>query len=149
VHQAKAQAVAGALLLGTVAAVSHVAMPTFEADKFALSMLLDAGLVEDDDAGTLRARAAAKPVLAPFSLLDVRAALYGAAAQVSPFQPISDEEYAHLRGKDPILIGAKRCGRMLKDAGQAFLDMRPVCMPLAVCVPQGANPLLCTLLAAQ
>lgn len=109
VHQTRPQAVGGAMAMGVLAAVSHAALPEFDAHKFALSVLLDTGYVRDGEDGALRAHTTSPPVLAAYSHSAARAYVFGALSQLSPVREISEEEYEGIKSNNPIVISSRRC----------------------------------------
>lgn len=108
VHQTRPQAVGGAMVVGTLAAVTHAVLPEFDAYKFALSVLLDTGYVQDSEEGALRAHVAAPPVLAPYSHAEAKSYIFGVLSQVSPVRKISDEEFEDLKSANPVVISSRR-----------------------------------------
>lgn len=103
VHQSKSRAVAGALVVGGLAAALHVAMPTFDAQKVALATLLDFELISDQD-GTLRSTADARPSLPPFSTQATREYLGELALKYLPVTELSAEEYEKMQEKGAVRI---------------------------------------------
>jgi hypothetical protein len=115
VHQSSHKARGGAIACALTAAATHAALPTFEADKLAISMLLELDMMEDHPASAagaarLRAHVEAPPVLQPFSLESVKAWLGGALVRVLPVKRVSDEEYARMQELNPpMTIALHRC----------------------------------------
>lgn len=108
-HQTRPQAVGGALVLGTAAALSHAMFPEFDARKFALSVLLDTGTISDTPEGSLQAEVDSAPVLPPYSHSETRAYVLRVLSQLSPVREISDEEYEDIKSTKPFVISSRRC----------------------------------------
>lgn len=125
VHQTRPQAVGGAMLLGSLAAVAHAVLPEFDAHRFALSVLLDTGCIQDSEGDALRAQADAPPVLAPYSHADTREYIFGLLQQVSPLRKISDEEYENIKSTNPVVISSRRCALLLVHAAKKRKNKKP------------------------
>jgi hypothetical protein len=97
------------MMLGIIAAGSHAVLPQFDAHKFALSVLLDTGTIQDSGNGALRAKADSPPVLPPYNHTEAREYVYGLLARVSPVRSISDEEYEQIKATNPVVISSRRC----------------------------------------
>jgi hypothetical protein len=109
IHQNRTKALAGAIVISGIGSCLHAALPTFEADKAMLSVLLATDLLEDLD-GRLASHAAAPPVLPPFDMQGVRSCVGNAMLWILPIKEVSEEEMQRLKEvRPPMVITAQRC----------------------------------------
>lgn len=119
VHHSRSRALAGAMVFSGLTTMLHVAMPTFDAHKSTLSLLLDLEIWSDPD-GELHAKAHAAPVLPPFSMQATRDYLGELFLYVLPVTELSDEEFAKMDEKGSLRIGFRGCAY---PSMKAFTDM--------------------------
>jgi hypothetical protein len=112
------------MLISGIGACLHVLMPSFEADKAAVSVLLDMDLLEDSD-GRLAAYVASPPVLPPFDISGTRNAIGRALFSVLPIREISDVEMQRMNDTlPPLVIAVQRCASLgITNYNQRLLNI--------------------------